>query len=86
MQAVHRGDMPTRGAGYLKLASWAVDELRGLDSGALQDARFGAHGALQVIIESFLDKRPESESRVSSLARLSAEAAARALLLRLRTP
>lgn len=86
LQAFERGGMPMHAAGYLALASWAADELRGLDSGALQDVRFRVHGSLQGIIENLLYERRESEARVSSLARLSAEAAARALLLRLRTP
>ena len=72
-------------AGYLELASWAADELRGLDSGTLQDVRFGVHRALQDIIENLLHERRESECRVNSLARVSVRAAARALLQRLRT-
>jgi hypothetical protein len=38
------------------------------------------------IIENLLYERSESESRVNSLARLSAEVAARTLFQRLRTP
>ncbi|HZY41154.1 MAG TPA: hypothetical protein VFF59_04050 [Anaerolineae bacterium] len=85
LQAFERGGMPMHAAGYLELASWVTDELRGLDSGTLQDVRFGVHRALQDIIEKLLYERRESECRVNSLARVSAQAAARALLQRLRT-
>ena len=85
LQAFERGGMPMHAAGYLELASWAADELRGLDSGTLQDVRFGVHRALQDIIENLLYERRESECCVNSLSRLSAEAAVHALLQRLRT-
>jgi hypothetical protein len=84
LQAFERGGMPMHAAGYLELSSWATDELGKLDSGTLQDVRFGVPRALREIIENLLYERRESECRVNSLARVSAQSATRALLGRLR--
>ena len=84
-QALERGGMPMHAAGDRELAGWAMDRLRGVDSGTLQDVRFGVPRALRDIVENLPYVRRDSESRVASLARVSAQAAARALMQRLRT-
>lgn len=84
LQAFEYGSMPMHPAGYRELAGWATDELSGLDSGTLQDIRFGAPRALQDIVENLLYERRESESHVGRLAGVSAHSTCRALLHRLR--
>ncbi len=84
LQAFEHGGMPMHAAGYLELAAWATDELGLLDSGALQDIRFGVPRALRDIIENLLSERRESEWHVGRLASLSAQSDCQAVLRRFR--
>jgi len=84
LQAFEHGGMPMHAAGYRELAAWATDELGLLDSGALQDIRFGVPRALRDIIENLLSERRESEWHVGRLASLSAQSACQAVLQRFR--